>query len=758
MVETAGTVGGVGDLEVKLHQAELLLNVSRTVAAYETLDDLLGILVHMMSAELAAERSTIFLNDPQTRELYSRVAEGNLRREIRILNSTGIAGQVFSTGKGEIVNDARRHEAFDASVDQWTGFDTRSILCAPIRTVKGEVIGVAQALNKIQGGFSEHDLQTMEAICTQAALALQSTAMVERIQIARAQEAQFLDVVSDVMSEIDFVALLHKVMSVATRILNADRSTLFLNDERTNELYTVVGEGLGATQLRLPNNVGIAGTVFTTGESVNIPYAYADLRFNPSFDKQTGYFTRSILCVPVVNKAGRIIGVSQVLNKHGGAFTADDEARLRAFTAQVSMALENAKLFDEVQNMKNYNESVLESMSNGVITLDEDGCVVTCNAAGLRIMNTSLSEITGRSVAEVLTESNDWLIEKVRRVEQTQNADFSIDGKLVVGDATRSMNVTTLPLISVDRKHLGTMILMEDISAEKRMKSTISRYLDAALADQLLASGSEMLEGANAVATVLFSDVRGFTPLTEELGPTATIGLLNEYFTLIVECVQREGGILDKFIGDAMMAIFGLPLAHDDDEDRAVRAAIAMHKALAEWNLERQSRGAKPVWNRVGINTDTVVSGNIGSPTRMDYSVIGDGVNLASRLDGVCKYYGANLLISEFTYERLKGTYRIRELDRILVVGKSQPVGIYEVLDYHTEESFPNMREVLGRFRDGLEAYRARRWPEAIEAFEAALALNPEDGPSRTLVERCRRFLESPPEADWSGVWVLEGK
>ena len=112
-------------------------------------------------------------------------------------------------------------------------------------------------------------------------------------------------------------------------------------------------------QIRLPNHVGIAGAVFTSGKTINIPYAYADLRFNPAFDKQTGYFTRSILCVPIVNKDGKIIGVTQVLNKRGGPFTDEDESRLKAFTAQISIALENAKLFDDVQNMKNYNESML---------------------------------------------------------------------------------------------------------------------------------------------------------------------------------------------------------------------------------------------------------------------------------------------------------------------------------------------------------------------------------------------------------------
>ena len=148
-------------------------------------------------------------------------------------------------------------------------------------------------------------------------------------------------------------------MSEITRMLNADRSTLFLNDEKTGQLWSEVGQGLDSLQIRLPNHLGIAGAVFTSGKVINIPHAYADLRFNPAFDKKTGYFTRSLLCVPITNKEGKVIGVTQVLNKHGGPFNQEDESRLKVFSSEISIALQNAKLFADVQSMKNYNESML---------------------------------------------------------------------------------------------------------------------------------------------------------------------------------------------------------------------------------------------------------------------------------------------------------------------------------------------------------------------------------------------------------------
>jgi adenylate cyclase len=282
--------------------------------------------------------------------------------------------------------------------------------------------------------------------------------------------------------------------------------------------------------------------------------------------------------------------------------------------------------------------------------------------------------------------------------------------------------------------------------------------MDPSIAEKLLRAGGDALGGTSGVATVLFSDVRDFTPLTEELGPQATVALLNEYFGVVVECVQREGGMLDKFVGDAMMAIFGLPLPHDDDPDRAVRAAIAMLRELAVWNAARVSEGKRPVHIGVGLNTDVVVSGNIGSPKRMDYTVIGDGVNLASRLESACKQYATRILMSESTYRALKGTYRVREIDRVIVKGKREPVAVYEVLDYHTEQSFPNLAEALARFRDGIGHYRARAWDAAMQAFKETLALNPSDRPSQIYIERCAYFRENAPPEDWAGVWVMESK
>ena len=742
----------------RLRFAELLLSISQKMSGMDSLDEVLTGLVEVTTTELSAERGTLFLNDPETNELYSRVAQGNFHREIRLLNNSGIAGHVFTSGEGVIIDDAYADPRFNRTIDEQTGFKTRSILCVPISTAKGDVIGVAQVLNKQKGPFTKGDLKLLVAMTTQGTLALQSAQFIERMKAIRKQELEFLDIVSEVTSDIKIGSLLQKVMGEATRMLNAERSTLFLNDEKTNQLWSEVGQGLEAMQIRLPNHVGIAGAVFTTSKTINIPYAYADLRFNPAFDKKTGYFTRSILCVPIINQRGRIIGVTQVLNKRGGPFTNEDESRLKAFTAQISIALENAKLFADVQNMKNYNESMLESMPSGVLTLDETEKIVTCNAGGLRILGVAAAQVINKSAAEFFAGSNAWIVEKLKRVEDAQTSEVTMDAELECGGEKRSVNTTIMPLVSVEQKRLGSMIMLEDISSEKRVKSTMARYMDPSIADQVLAAGAELLGGKSVPATVLFSDIRGFTTLTEELGPQATVSMLNEYFEIMVDCIQKEGGMLDKFIGDAIMAAFGIPMTHDDDEDRAVRAAVSMIKRLAEWNVTRANEGKKPVNIGIGLNSDVVVSGNIGSKKRMDFTIIGDGVNLAARLESACKQYAARILISEFTYRKLRGTYRTREIDLVVVKGKTKPVAVFEVLDYHTDETFPHLMDVVNQFKDGIAKYRAGKWDAAIKAFRAALELHPADKLSEIYIGRCETLKATPPEGEWDGVWVMEEK
>ena len=750
-----GADGGPKETTERLRLMEMLVDVAQRIAKLKTLDEVLSTLVNIVTEETGADRSTLFLHDGATNELYSRIAQGNIQREIRILDTTGIAGWVYTNRRGDIIHDAYKDKRFDAAVDKETGYTTKSILAAPIKTVEGKTIGIVQALNKKQGRFNVRDLHLVEAMTTQAAITLVSRQYTEQVEKKQSQEMEFLNVVSDVTSELEYKPMVRRVMAESKRMLKADRSTLFMNDEKTNELWADVGDGVDSTIIRFPNHLGIAGAVFSSGETVNIPYAYADLRFNPTFDKQTGYFTRSILCVPVVTRKGEVIGVTQCLNKQGGPFSAEDEQRLKAFTAQISIGLENARHLSDMQEQQKHNAALLKSMSSAVISVNDEGVIDKCNEAGLDLLRVSEKEILKQKAVDFFKDDNKWIGELVTKVEKKQEQITKREATLKVDDSERFVSVRADPLIGEERKKLGTLILMDDITDEVRRTHAMRRFMGKHIAE-ILAQGDP--EDKSTIATVLFSDIRGFTSLTEKLGPVGTVNMLNEYFDVMERCVENEGGAIDKIIGDALMCGFGHIHDFNDEADRGVRAAITMINDLKTLNETRKERGEDPIDIGIGLNTDEVVIGGIGSANYANYTMIGDGVNLAARLESACKQYHAKILISEFTYRSLKGTYRMRAIDKVVVKGKTEPVGVYEVLDHYDDESFPNVMEVLNYFNGGVELYRKQQWDRAIKAFKEALKHNQNDKLSELYIDRCNHFKKRKPPKDWQGEWVMTSK
>jgi len=345
------------------------------------------------------------------------------------------------------------------------------------------------------------------------------------------------------------------------------------------------------------------------------------------------------------------------------------------------------------------------------------------------------------------------------KVRQSGRRDIIVGKELRVGDKdTASVNLAVNPLIDVNEEQIGSLIVLEDITSEKKLKSTMARYMSPEVAEQLLAAGEAVLGGKDQKVSILFSDVRNFTSVSEALGPRETVSMLNEYFERMVDVVLNHKGVLDKFIGDAVMALFGVPFNGEHDADDAVQVANTMHVALRSLNEDRRRQGRDRIDIGVGISTGVVVVGNIGSTKRMEYTVIGDSVNLASRLESATKFYGAKILISEFTRLDLTQKALLREIDLMRVKGKSEPVAIYEALDHFTEATFPNLAAALGHYTEGIRHYRARQWKDALACFQEVLELNPNDKPSHLQLERCEHFIESPPSPDWDGVWTMTTK
>jgi adenylate cyclase len=324
----------------------------------------------------------------------------------------------------------------------------------------------------------------------------------------------------------------------------------------------------------------------------------------------------------------------------------------------------------------------------------------------------------------------------------------------------RSTNLTVNPLTNPEGGVRGGLVVLEDISQEKRMKTTMYRYLTPHVAEQVMALGEDaLMVGERKEVTILFSDIRGYTTLTENLGAAEVVSLLNQYFETMVEAVFNHEGTLDKFIGDALMAVFGAPLPLVENHAwKAIQSALDMRERLAEFNQRRIIQAQPEIHIGIGISSGEVVSGNIGSQKRMDYTVIGDGVNLSSRLEGVTKEYGCDIILSEFTYELCSHRIWVRELDRIRVKGKHQAVNIYELIGDRSTCLDNTTHEFLSHYHAGRAAYLSRHFKEAIACFQAAKRIRPTDQAVNIHLQRARNYQQTPPPSSWDGVWTMLAK
>jgi len=660
-----------------------LLEVLQTLAQELELDKLLQLIMEKTSHLMNADRSTLFLVDEERKELWSKIAQGVGLKEIRIPIGRGVAGTVALTGETVNVLNAYLDPRFKADLDKRTGYQTRTILCVPVRDSGNKIIGALQVLNKIGGAFSTNDEDLLRSLAAQVAIAVRNAEQVDQIQRRRRISEILLDVMKSFSAELDVDQLLRKIVARTSEVMNAERSTLFVVDRKTEEIWSKVAEGAGLVEIRIPIGRGVAGVVAATGESINITDAYRDPRFDQTVDERTGYRTRTILCAPIHNAQGEVVGVAEVLNKKGDIFTREDEEFLSALAAQAFIALDNARLFEAVVYMRNYNESILRSMATGVVTVDPDGRVGSVNPAFEAIFGLQTNWATSPRVEQFLGASNESLIAQLRRCAAAGEAYKAYDLKYVLptGDPI-SVNLSVVPLRDSKQNPMGIVAVAEDITKEQRLMSTLCRYVTREVAEYVLKDRDKLKLGGNRQeVSVLFCDIRGFTTLTEEYAPEDLVGLLNEYFSLMVREIFNQQGTLDKFIGDAVMAVFGAPITRADDPLRAVRAALGMRHALKAFNI-RQTRAQKPtVETGIGICHGEAISGNIGSEERMEFTVIGDPVNIASRLEGLTKASGFKILIDDTVFQRVKGEFECVFIGEEQVKGKRRLVKVYGIPD-----------------------------------------------------------------------------
>jgi adenylate cyclase len=329
---------------------------------------------------------------------------------------------------------------------------------------------------------------------------------------------------------------------------------------------------------------------------------------------------------------------------------------------------------------------------------------------------------------------------------------FSLLNYLAFSHGLRDMTVI-YPMLGIGLTYLGSESWRNLVVEKKgrQLKKAFSNYVSPDLVREIEKNPDKLvLGGEQREISILFSDIRGFTTVSESLTPPELVTLLNEYLSPMTRIVLEEKGTLDKFIGDAIMAIFNAPLDVPGHADRACTAAVRMLEELKRLNIGFAERGMHTLDIGIGINTGPAVVGNMGADIRFDYTAIGDSVNLASRLEGLNKYYGSHILVSEDTRKQVShNRFTFREVDRVRVKGKHLPIVMYELMVSNLE--------LLPDFEKGLDNYRSGLFAEALLVFQQ-LVTDYADGPSKLYCSRCAEYSETPPPADWDGVYTAKSK
>ena len=735
--------------EYSLDSIYEMLDMTEVLTLRTGIESQIQRIVATASKVMNAERASLFLKDNFTGELWSMVAEGLESREIRIPVGQGVAGWVALHDTIVNISDAYNDPRFDKSTDREMGFQTRNMLCGPLKNLQGELVGVIQVINKKGGAFGNTDEAMFKAFAYQTAIAVENLELYHKLLADHEKIAILFDVSTSVARTLDLDQLFVEIVDKISKALVAERSSLFLVDRETNELWSKVAQQSELTEIRFPLSHGLAGHVTETGEILNIKDAYKDSRFLPIVDKRTGFKTRTILCAPIINRKGETIGVTEAINKKEGVFDREDENLIKALSSQISVALENAQLYEGTVDMKNYLSSVQDSITNGIVALDHNGLIVTLNKAAEEFFRIETESAGEKRFVEIMGTGNADLISSIEQVYATNRAVVDFDVPLVMPwGKEHIVNINFVPLTGHSGERQGVVLAFEDITSGKRMQRTLARYMTKDIADQILLDPSRRaLGGTRSRATVMFSDIRGYTGMTENMSAEETVSFLNEYFSFMADIIFNNQGVLDKYIGDGIMSVFGVPYVRENDAIRAITSAIEMRERLHVFNQARKKKGDTLIRIGIGICTGDVVSGNIGSERRMDYTVIGDGVNVASRIERLTKYYGVDILMSESTLAELGGGFCTRLIDQVRVKGKQKPVRIYEVIG--GSEQTLSKGQVL--FCEGFTLYQKKDFEAAARCFEKGLD---SDSVCRVFLDRCQHFMTFPPDEKWDGVWA----
>ncbi|GAB4470569.1 MAG: hypothetical protein Kow00124_06800 [Anaerolineae bacterium] len=505
----------------------------------------------------------------------------------------------------------------------------------------------------------------------------------------RDQYRALVDIAALINSSLELNQVLNGVMDTIIQLTGAERGYLMLRNETTGEMEfriarNVDRQTIDSSEFEVSRSV--VRRVAESGEPILTTNAQEDTRFQFS-ESIVSYSLRSILCVPLLVR-GEVTGVIYTDNKvQAGLFSDKTRDLLLAFANQAAVAIENARLFEsvrasleEIREMKNLQDNIFASIASGVITTDEEQRVWLVNRSARQILALESVEpgIFLRDLLPYLDSRFDTMVEQARHSgQQVTGVEFSAE---IYPRGQVSLNMSFSPLKDAHDSIQGVALVLDDLTDIKRREAQIAgvrRYLPVEVVDGIKNPDELKLGGTRQVISVLFADIRGFSTFSEHLDPERLVEIVNTYMTIASEAIHAHQGVIDKFMGDAVMALYNTPLRPQEDHAlRAVRSAAMMVAEIGAYHemIDPQDR----LTFGIGIHTGEAIVGNVGSPDRLDYTAMGDTVNLSKRLQEIAR--PMQILLSEQTYLQVLDWVDVVELEPIQVKGRRQYTRVYELL------------------------------------------------------------------------------
>ena len=530
--------------------------------------------------------------------------------------------------------------------------------------------------------YSTVDIKVLEIVGSHLTKALFNYQLIEEVEAKKTEinlkllELETLfDISVAISSVLDVGELCDEVLWRSVGILNASRGVVLLVSGESPILNPVVNFNWEKDIPLLSKKL----TAFKNIDKNKKGLVFSEKEKSPLQKK----LNENNLIISPISAKNKTLGYVLLCNKETRKgiepFNSLDLDLLTALSNQAAVAMENARLFKDITKEKQFNESILGSIATGVITLDPLGEVDSINAAGLKILKTKKEEVLGNHYMYLFEKDND-LVEMITMSEMENETKTELNMPLNVVSEETIINISISPRLDPEGNKQGSVVAIEDISDVSKVKNTFKRYVSKQVVDELLGDEGKLnLGGEQREVTILFTDIRGFTSMSEKMEPERVVTTLNEYFSDMIDIVFKHNGTLDKIIGDELMVLYGAPIKGEKDTQRAVETAVEMQRKINELNKERDKRNEPPILVGAGINKGLVVSGNIGSRDLMDYTVIGDTVNVASRL---CAAAGpGEIMVSDSVYKTTKKSFSYEKLNPIKVKGKEKKIPVFLIKD-----------------------------------------------------------------------------